>query len=378
MADAKVVPNDEVRISADSHMAEPVDLWVQRMPERFRDRALQWTARTGSGQYRREGGWEPVPRLKDMAADGVVAEVLYPTRAKSVFRVDYDAEISEASARVYNDWLIEFCEEAPDRLWGQALIPLHNIENAILEMERCKKAGFVGVTTWMIPPDGLSFAGDHYERFWAAAQEFEMPVSMHINNGYGAYAEASAATRTRNEWTRIDELSFTTSGHKKIAMDMLTDIICSGVLERFPRLKVVVAEAEVGWIPFWLEELDKRSRRRNSLPMMPSEYFNRQVYATFADDPVGGHLLSRWGGDNFLWANDYPHPGVGDTWLFSGAIIARDLGHLVPETRAKVLRESVAKLYGKEIPAPLPAPSEPDPSLDEWRQERAGYYVGIA
>ena len=380
MADAKIVPNDEVRISADSHMAEPLDLWQQRMPERFRDRALGWSRqKMGSGQYRREGGWEPAPRLKDMAADGVVADVLYPTRAKSMFRLDYEPEISEATARVYNDWLIEFCSEAPDRLWGQAMIPLWNVENAIEEMDRCKQAGLVGVTVWMIPPDGLSFASDHYERFWAAAADLEMPISMHINNGYGAYAEAADDTRTRSTARNsIDALSFTASGHKKITMDTLTDIICSGALERHPRLKVVVAEVEVGWIPFWLEELDKRTRRKDALPMLPSEYFYRQVYATFTEDPVGGHLLSRWGADNFMWSNDYPHPGVGDVWLFSGALIARDLGHLSSETRAKVLRENVAKLYGKPIPERMPMPTEPDPSRDEWRAERAGFYAGIS
>ncbi len=380
MADAKLVPNDEVRISADSHMAEPLDLWQRRMPERFRDRALQWQGqRIGKGQYRREGGWEPGPRLKDMAADGVVADVLYPTRAKSVFRLDYDPEISEASARVYNDWLIEFCQEAPDRLWGQALIPLWNVENAIEEMDRAKQAGLVGATVWMIPPEGLSFASDHYERFWAAAADLEMPVSMHINNGFGAYSEAAEDTRSRaSDMSRIESLSFTASGHKKITMDTLTDIICSGVLGRHPRLKVVVAEVEVGWIPFWLEELDKRTRRKQSLDLLPSEYFYRQVYATFTEDPVGGHLLSRWGADNFMWSNDYPHPGVGDVWLFSGALIARDLGHLSPQTRAKVLRENVAKLYGKPIPVPMPAPSEPDPSRDEWRKEREGFYAGIS
>ena len=380
MADAKIVPNTEVRISADSHMAEPLDLWRQRMPERFRDRALQWSGqRIGKGQYRREGGWEPAPRLKDMAADGVVADVLYPTRAKSVFRLDYEPEISEASARVYNDWLIEFCSEAPDRLWGQAMVPLWNVENAIEEMDRCKQAGFVGATIWMIPPEGLSFASDHYERFWAAAADLEMPISMHINNGFGAYSEAAGNTRTRgSDMSRIDSLSFTASGHKKITMDTLTDIICSGVLDRHPKLKVVVAEVEVGWIPFWLEELDKRTRRKDSLPMLPSEYFYRQVYATFTEDPVGGHLLSRWGADNFMWSNDYPHPGVGDVWLFSGALIARDLGHLSAETRAKVLRENVANLYGKPIPAPMPMPTEPDPSREEWRAERAGFYAGIS
>ena len=244
-----------------------------------------------------------------MAADGVVADVLYPTRGKSVFRIDYEPEISEAAARVYNDWMIEYCQEAPDRLWGQAILPLWNIENAILEMERCRDAGLAGVTTWMVPPESLRFSSDHYERFWDAAEATGTPVSMHINNGFGPYAEAAESVRTRNAGDALSELSFTATGHKKIAADTLTDIICSGVLERHPGLKIIVAETEIGWIPFWLEELDKRLRRKGDLPLQPSDYFYRQCYATFSDDPVGGQLLSRWGTDSFLWANDYPHPG---------------------------------------------------------------------
>ena len=248
------------------------------------------------GTVPEEGSWDPVARLRDMAADGVVADVLYPTRAKSVFRLDYEPEISEAAARVYNDWLIEYCQEAPERLWGQALLPLWNIENAIVEMERCRNAGLVAVTTWLVPPESLPFSSDHYERFWAAAEDTETPVSMHINNGFGPYTEAAESARTRNAGDALAVLSFTATGHKKIAADTLTDIIRSGVLERHPRLKVIVAETEVGWVPFWLEELDKRLRRKGELPLQPSEYFYRQCYATFSDDPVGGQLLSRWGG----------------------------------------------------------------------------------
>ena len=374
-----VDPTAEVKISADAHVAEPLDLWQQRMPARYRDRAFDWPGQQyGKGQYRREGGWDPVARLKDMAADGVVADVLYPTRAKSVFRLDYEPEISEAASRVYNDWMIEFCQEDLTRLWGQALLPLWDIENAIIEMERCRNAGLAGVTTWMVPPDPLRFSSEHYERFWDAAEATETPISMHINNGFGPYAEAAESVRTRNKGDALSELSFTATGHKKLAADTLTDIICSGVLERHPKLKIIVAETEVGWIPFWLEELDKRLRRKGDLPLQPSEYFYRQCYATFSDDPVGGQLLSRWGADSFLWANDYPHPGTGDTWLFSGAIIERDLGHLPGETRAKVVRESVAALYGKPIPEPMPAPSEYDESMQEWCAERDGYYVGIS
>ena len=376
-----VDPTAEVKISADAHVAEPLDLWRERMPARYRDRAFHWPGqRLGKGQYRREGGWDPAARLRDMAADGVVADVLYPTRAKSVFRLDYEPEIAEAAARVYNDWMIEFCAHAPDRLWGQALLPLWNVENAIIEMERCRAEGLAGVTTWMVPPDGLRFSSEHYERFWDAAEATATPVSMHINNGFGPYAEAAESVRTRNKGDALAELSFTASGHKKIAADTLTDIICSGVLERHPRLKIIVAETEVGWIPFWLEELDKRLRRKGELPLLPSEYFYRQCYATFSDDPVGGQLLARWGGGSFLWANDYPHPGTGDTWLFSGAIIERDLGHLPAETRANVVRGSVAALYGKPVPPQMPAPSlaDYDDDMHEWRAERDGYYVGVA
>ena len=135
-----------------------------------------------------------------------MADVLYPTRGKSVFRLDYEPEISEAASRVYNDWMIEFCQEAPDRLWGQALLPLWNIENAIIEMERCRNAGLVGVTTWLVPPEELRFSSDHYERFWAAAEDMETPVSMHINNGFGPYAEAAESVRTRNVGDPLSEL----------------------------------------------------------------------------------------------------------------------------------------------------------------------------
>ena len=255
--------------------------------------------------------------------------------------------------------------------------------NAVQELDRCRKAGLVGVTIWMIPPDKIPFDTDHYERFWSAAEDLEMPVSMHINNGLGAYligrGEDGKEFRVhRTGWSNMDSLKGRATEHKQITADALTDIIVSGALGRHPRLKVVVAEVEVGWIPFWLEELDKRFKRRGALPMLPSEYFYRQVFSTFTEDPVGGLLLSRYGADNFMWSNDYPHNGVGDIWLFSGAIIERDLGHLSAETRAKALRETVAKLYGKTIPALMTASTASDPTLEAWREERAGFYAGIS
>ena len=355
----------EVRISADSHVIEPYDMWEGRMPEPFADRALRYPpeGRKFRGNAR-DGGWDPAARLKDMAADGISAEVLYPTLTKDIYlHQGSDPELATASARVYNDWMIEYCQEAPDRLWGQALILLWDIEGAVLEMERCRKAGLVGATTWIIPPPDLPFKSEHYERFWAAAQDLDMPVSMHINQGFGMYVD-----RRTGPVDEVEEIRLTCQGHKLNGMNAFTEIICSGVLERHPRLKIIVAELEVGWIPFFVQDLDRRFiksklYKEGTVPLLPSEYFARQCYSTFTSDEVGGHLLERWGYDNFMWSNDYPHPG--SIWPYSDQVIERTLGHLNAETKAKVLRENVARVYGRPIPAPMPAEAAPD-MVEAW------------
>jgi len=345
----------EIRISADSHVSEPPDLWEQGLPAKYRERAPRFPrVRRGVGLHARAGGWDPTERLKDMAADGISAEVLYPTLAKGIYeQAGDDPELAQACDRVYNDWMIEFCSAAPDRLWGQSHIGLWDMDYAVTELERCKEAGLRGATIWIIPPEGLPFTSTHYDRFWSAAEDLAVPVSMHINSGFGIYLERhfedQVATVTRQSF-----------GHKTIAMQALAELILSGTLERHPRLKLVIAEYEVGWIPFWLEDLDRKLGRSKGLglPLQPSAYFNRQIYATFMQDGVGGFLLQRWGADNFLWSNDYPHGG--GIWPYSDDVIENTLGHLSVPTRVKVLGQNVAQVYDMPIPNPMPRLPAPD------------------
>jgi predicted TIM-barrel fold metal-dependent hydrolase len=135
----------EQRISADSHMTEPPDLWEKRLTPAIRDRAPRFPNRGTDNGNVRVGGWDPYERLKDQAYDSISAEMLYPTRG-AVAWVTGDPELEEACCRVYNDWLIEFCSAAPHRLWGLAMISLWNIEHAAQELERCRKAGLRGAT----------------------------------------------------------------------------------------------------------------------------------------------------------------------------------------------------------------------------------------
>jgi uncharacterized protein len=280
--------------------------------------------------------------------DGVSAEVLYPTSGLTLFSLE-DPELQEACFRVYNDWLIEYCQAAPDRLWGIACIAMYDVDHAVAELERCKANGLRGSLIWQAPHPDLPFNSPHYEKFWAASQDLNMPVNFHILTGFNYSKGGGRPSGVEHYRGSVNLKTFD-------AANLFFDLIFYGVLERYPRLKIVNVENEIGWIPFFLQQWDYYYRRfRDSNPppieVEPSEYFNRQMFVTFFDDAVGGHSFDWWGHDNAMWSNDYPHPN--STWPNSRQVIQRDLGHLSAEIRRKLVCENVAQLYGLEIPSPV-------------------------
>jgi predicted TIM-barrel fold metal-dependent hydrolase len=174
----------ELILSADSHVIEPSDLWVERLPARFRDQAPTFPdAREGVGIHKHPGAWNPAERVKEMAVDGVSGEVLYTTKGLGLFLMD-DAELQEACFQVFNDWLIEYCAAAPERLFGIGMISLYDVNHGIKELERCRQLGLRGGMVWQYPPADLLFTSDRYDPFWAAAQDLDMPISLHILTGH--------------------------------------------------------------------------------------------------------------------------------------------------------------------------------------------------
>jgi predicted TIM-barrel fold metal-dependent hydrolase len=371
---------DELVISADSHVIEVPDLWEKGMPERLKERAPRvyfddrrdaWmfgspeipvqavgglfmagqkpenveNFRRAGFSVARPGGWDPIVRIKDMETDGVSAEVLYPSLGLGLYCIA-DSELQEALFRTYNDWLIDYCQKVPDRLYGIAMISMYDIDHAVAEMERCKKAGIVGTMIWQVPDPKLPFVSEHYERFWAASQDLDMPVHLHILTGFGESMHRQTSHGIKRFRIGVQQT--------REIEDALFDMIFSGMLERYPKLKIVSVENEIGWMPFWLGQCDKafkRHRHAEKLPIdkLPSEYFRRQVYATFFNDHVGGRLFSWWGADNCMWSNDYPHQN--STWPNSRDVIARDMGHLAAADRAKLLNANVTQLYNLKVPA---------------------------
>jgi len=370
-------------ISSDSHVIEVPNLWEKGLPPSLRDRAPKayfdekrdaWmfgspevqaqavgglfmagqrpdqleSFRRAGFSVARPGGWDPIERIKDMKTDGVSAEVLYPSLGLGLYCVE-DPALQEALFQAYNDWVIDYCAKVPDRLYAIALLSMFDVDHAIAEMERCKKRGIVGTMIWQVPHPKLPFSDSHYERFWAASQDLELPVHLHILTGFGGSMKRQTShgvSRFRIGVNQTREIE-----------DALFEIIFTGVLERYPKLKVVSVENEIGWIPFWLGQCDKafkRHRHSEKLPIdkLPSEYFYRQVYATFFNDQVGGKLFSWWGVDNCMWSNDYPHQN--STWPNSREVINRDMGHLPAADRDKLLNSNVRKLYNLKAPASLP------------------------
>ena len=328
---------NEVIISADSHVMESPELWAKELPASF------WPD-AGASFQAQPGGHDPKARLSEMQEDGVSAEVLYPTLGLKLFGLD-DADVQERAMRSYNDWLIDYCQGHNDRLVGVACISAYDIEKAIAELERCHAEGLGGFLLWQAPHPDMPFTSERYDPLWAAAERLHMPLSLHILTGHN-YSKQLGITKGIDHYRGSVNLKLLT------VTDALMDLIFSGALERFPDFKVVLVENEVGWLPFVLSQWDYYFHRfREAHPLaierQPSDYFYRQVYATFFRDPLTAHLFDWWGADNCMWSNDYPHPN--STWPNSREIIEKNLGHLSDETKTKLLRTTVQSLYGLSV-----------------------------
>ena len=137
------------------------------------------------------------------------------------------------------------------------------------------------------------------------------------------------------------------------AITSVFDLIFTGAMDRYPALKFVLVENEMGWIPFVTHQWDRYVHRfgpRRPIPIseLPSFYVNRQVFSTFIDDLPGGAVIPVWGEDNCMWSNDYPHPN--STWPNSRDVIANNLAYLPQEIYDKIVRTTCEKLYGVTIP----------------------------
>jgi uncharacterized protein len=376
-------------ISADSHFIEPPDLWTSRIDSKFADRAPRVVnnergaifmapglrpfavggafSHGASGQELKEfasktyesarpSGWDPAERIKDQEIDGVEAEVLYTTLGMGMFSL-IDIELQQACFKVYNSWAAEFCSYDPKRLTAVALISLEEVEEGVRELRRCVKLGLKGAMICGAPSPERPYNSRIYDPFWTAAQELEAPISLHLVTGRKPPRSSKDATAARSLPSAQEAPKVLSKGFSRSYMVALQEIQCTfidlilgGVLERFPRLKLVSAENDTGWLPHFLYRLDHAFEKfgpmseSDPLSMKPSEYAQRQLWATFQDDPVGPTTYRFFGEDNYMWASDFPHSDC--TWPRSREVVERDFAAVPASVKEKIVYGNAAKLYG--------------------------------
>jgi predicted TIM-barrel fold metal-dependent hydrolase len=258
---------------------------------------------------------DPDLRLKEQDRDGVQAEVLYGILG-ATNRLN-DNEAAGTMLRIYNDWLADFCGHHPERFAGLANIPNHSVEEAVTEIERVAKRGNVR---------GLEIARRHdmtplwdpwWNPVWDAISASGLPVHFHTIGGPGR--------------------DFSNLTGKTLLAARAASITS---------FQMVIGEAGTGWIPYILDRMDAEWEdqfKELDLTMKPSEYWQRQCYATYQSDPIGVKLIDELGVDNIMWGSDFPHPdGI---WPDSQEYIQKELGHLPEAVRKKVVCDNAAKLY---------------------------------
>jgi predicted TIM-barrel fold metal-dependent hydrolase len=356
-------------ISADSHVVEPYDLWTRRLADTpFADRAPQMTGDGESG-YRfeidgldpfpvglagaagrpsdslspqgemRAGGWETAARLEDMDADGVAAEVLYPSVGMSVAQ-SRDRDYQLACIRAYNDWLVDFCAEADGRLIGLALIPALDPESAVEEVHRTHDAGLIGALVPAVPGEG-HYAEPRWDPLWAAFSARNAPVSFHVLTG------GSQGDPTLGSGIPVIGL-MSPIHHMQSTLGLL---MFGGVFDRHPDLRVVSAEHDGGWVAHYAYRMDQMFERHHnwlgagvSIDRQPSEYLRDNVWYTFQKDPVAVELRERIGVSQLLWASDYPHSD--STWPHSRQVIESDFKGVSASDVEAICGGNAAALYG--------------------------------
>ena len=363
-------------ISSDSHIVEPPDVWTTRLEPKYRDRAPRivrledgsdfWfcddinmvgmypgtqpgtrfeepenLTMAGTFEGVQIGGYIPEEHVKDMDVDGLDAGVLYPSCSVMLFTIIEDSDFLTALFRAYNDWLAEFCNPYPDRLKGIAMINVDNVETAVKEMERCARSGFVGSMITVYPPMGRAYNTPEYEPLWAAAQDLQMPLSLHIGTNRPGPGEASPITGSLSDFTNIDHW---------VRMS-LSDMIFDGVFRRYPKLQVGSVEMELSWVPHFLDRMDYNYTQRAPREgwqhfdddMLPSDYFHRNVFLGFQEDGLGIRDRDIIGVDNILWGSDYPHQE--STFPRSREILEEILVDCTEDEKAKIVGGNAKRVY---------------------------------
>ena len=364
-------------IDADGHVAEPRTVWEEYTEPAFRDRVIQlrrnpsgidelWIdgrslaspslnvaatcipgalsdperSRTATWDDLLPASYDPRARIEVMDGEGIDVAVLYPT-LWLLYGDIADPRVAAAACRAYNDWMADFCKPHPERLYAAAPMPIQGVEEAVTEMRRVvKELGFKAVFIRPNPFNDRRLNDPAYHPFWREAEQLGVPVAIH--GSFGTRMPSLGADRYR------DPFFSHMVCHPFEMQAACMDVVCGGVLEKFPRLRVAFLESGVGWLAYWLDRMDGHyEKMRPYVPWLkkkPSEYFFEQCFVSLDPDERTLAAMVDLGAErNILWGSDFPHfdctyPGLVEE-------VGRACSGLSEPARRGILEDNAARFY---------------------------------
>jgi predicted TIM-barrel fold metal-dependent hydrolase len=291
------------------------------------------------------GHFEPIAKLAAMDRDRVQAEVIFPeVGGTKLCQPKWMGDDWKEALRGYNQSMIDFAAVDPDRLLAAYQISLFDIPYAVSEVHRVAAAGAKCIQLPSFPCEyGLPDVYDaRYDPLWSAISETGLTVLNHIEIRKQYW---DIFRRDPTPQRGIFTAAPATSMAEVIAFWILT-----GTLARFPKLKVILVEPGLGWIPWWMDFLDQRMKLHYEFPgldMLPSEYFKAQMGITFMDEPMGlKACYDAFGPDNLYWSTDFPHPAT--CWPNSQRQVKSQFAKAgIPEAdRRKIVYDNSIRTFG--------------------------------
>jgi uncharacterized protein len=377
-------------VDADTHLTERHDLWTKRAPAAFKGRVPHVTrvdglatwvveddvvlGRAGAGgvvdmhgvkgrsfeglyeweiEQAHAAAYDPIARMQLLDETGIWAQVIFPgvvgLGGQALAEIVRDVQLRMLCVEIFNDASAELQAESGDRLLPMAILPAWDVNACVAETKRAAALGLRGVNLTSDPQDlgAPDLASRAWDPLWDACSTLSMPVHFHI----GASLTTMSYFGTYPWESHDDDTKLAIGGTLLFIGNarVVVNIICSGMLDRFPELKIVSVESGTGWIPFILEALDyemdeNAPAAKAKLSLLPSEYFRRQIYATtWFEQRNLASLIESVGEDNIMFETDFPHP----TCLYPDPLrtAERNMRALSPSVRRKILGDNGMKLY---------------------------------
>ena len=285
-------------ISADSHIIEPLDLWEKALGAKWGDKVPRVVDRYNGipGNYYFFGydyidlgvvqpedaadsteessamdpeladkvnrsNQDPALRLELMEMDGVQAEIVNSTFALLCMRIEHPQLVQDV-CQVYNDWIVDYCSHDPRRLLASGMLPPDDVDWAVVELERLAKKDVRTVFIYTdVKPHMPPYRDPYYDRLWAAAADLDIPVTIHIVAGRVRDPFTIIHDHERGDVARLWLELFSDAGPI-----LANEFIFGGIFDRHPKLKLILGEYEICWLPWFLfrtQQLQGQSRTRS-------------------------------------------------------------------------------------------------------------------